>query len=142
MSGSSTIPTTLLCETPEISSNCTNGGIAQQNSNSAEHPSLLASPLLSVRKKKIVLHIDLNNTILVSDAVTKQGTMAALEYFLSTVTWGRMNKGEINTSSRNLKSLLGTQTENMRNIYLCLYQHCDKLLLLLLRLCIYISTTE
>ncbi|XP_066528185.1 uncharacterized protein si:dkey-32e6.3 [Hoplias malabaricus] len=50
--------------------------------------------LLSVKKKKIVLHFDLNNTILVSDAVTKQGTVAALEYFLSTVTWGRMGKGK------------------------------------------------
>ncbi|XP_051962296.1 uncharacterized protein si:dkey-32e6.3 [Xyrauchen texanus] len=44
--------------------------------------------------KKIILHFDLNNTILVSDAVTRQGTVAALEYFLSTVTWGRMTKGK------------------------------------------------
>ncbi|XP_074537004.1 uncharacterized protein LOC141798935 [Halichoeres trimaculatus] len=44
------------------------------------------------RRKKLVLHIDLNNTILVSDAVTGQGTVAALDYFLSTVTWGKMNK--------------------------------------------------
>lgn len=95
MSGSQTIPTALLCETPETSSNFTNGGTAQEISNSAGHPSLLAPPLLLGRKKKIVLHIDLNNTILVSDAVTKQGTVAALEYFLSTVTWGRMTKGEI-----------------------------------------------
>lgn len=45
--------------------------------------------------KKLVLYIDLNNTILVSDAVKRQGTVAALEYFLSTVTWGRMKKGEV-----------------------------------------------
>ncbi|XP_056588427.1 uncharacterized protein si:dkey-32e6.3 isoform X1 [Triplophysa dalaica] len=44
--------------------------------------------------KKLVLYIDLNNTILVSDAVKRQGTVAALEYFLSTVTWGRMKKGK------------------------------------------------
>lgn len=44
------------------------------------------------RRKKLVLHVDLNNTILVSDAVTRQGTEAALDYFLTTVTWGRMNK--------------------------------------------------
>ncbi|XP_062871856.1 uncharacterized protein si:dkey-32e6.3 [Trichomycterus rosablanca] len=50
--------------------------------------------LLSVKKRKLVLHIDLNNTILVSDAVTKHGTVAALEYFLSTVTWGRLTKGK------------------------------------------------
>ncbi|KAM6983033.1 uncharacterized protein LKV04_013425 [Tautogolabrus adspersus] len=43
------------------------------------------------RRKKLVLHVDLNNTILVSDAVTSQGTVAALDYFLSTVTWGKMN---------------------------------------------------
>uniref|UniRef100_A0A673CQI6 Si:dkey-32e6.3 n=1 Tax=Sphaeramia orbicularis TaxID=375764 RepID=A0A673CQI6_9TELE len=41
--------------------------------------------------KKLVLHVDLNNTILVSDAVTAQGTVAALDYYLTTVTWGRMN---------------------------------------------------
>lgn len=44
--------------------------------------------------RRIVLHVDLNNTILVSDAVTRQGTVGALEYFLSTVTWGRMTKGK------------------------------------------------
>lgn len=44
------------------------------------------------RRKKLVLHIDLNNTILISDAVTRQGTVAALDYFLTTVTWGRMNE--------------------------------------------------
>lgn len=44
--------------------------------------------------KKIILYIDLNNTILVSDAVTSQGSVAALEYFLTTVTWGRMTKGK------------------------------------------------
>lgn len=43
-------------------------------------------------KKKLILHIDLNNTILVSDAVTGQGTIAALDYFLTTVTWGKMSK--------------------------------------------------
>ncbi|XP_072223762.1 uncharacterized protein [Leuresthes tenuis] len=44
------------------------------------------------RRKKLVLHIDLNNTILVSDAITGQGTVAALDYFLTTVTWGKMSK--------------------------------------------------
>lgn len=47
------------------------------------------------RKKKLVLHIDLNNTILISDAVTAQGTVAALESFLTTVTWGRMSRGPL-----------------------------------------------
>lgn len=44
------------------------------------------------RRKKVILHIDLNNTILISDAVTAQGTVAALESFLTTVTWGRMSR--------------------------------------------------
>ncbi|XP_071783633.2 uncharacterized protein LOC139933451 [Centroberyx gerrardi] len=44
------------------------------------------------QRKKLILHIDLNNTILVSDAVTGQGTVAALDYFLTTVTWGQMSK--------------------------------------------------
>ncbi|XP_049436125.1 uncharacterized protein si:dkey-32e6.3 [Epinephelus fuscoguttatus] len=43
-------------------------------------------------RKKLVLHVDLNNTILVSDTVMALGTEAALEYFLSTVTWGKMSK--------------------------------------------------
>ncbi|KAI5095754.1 hypothetical protein C0J45_14184 [Silurus meridionalis] len=84
-----------LCDTPETTNGCrTSGSLSQENPDSVERPSLSATTLLSVRKKKIVLHIDLNNTILVSDAVTKQGTVAALEYFLSTVTWGRMAKGK------------------------------------------------
>ena len=48
------------------------------------------------RRRKLVLHVDLNNTILVSDAVTGQGTVAALDYFLTTVTWGKMSQqGEL-----------------------------------------------
>lgn len=46
----------------------------------------------SALSRKLILHVDLNNTILVSDAVTNQGTVAALDYFLSTITWGRMSK--------------------------------------------------
>lgn len=52
------------------------------------------------RRKKLILHIDLNNTILISDAVTTQGTVAALEYFLTTVTWGRMSReGKVSEAS-------------------------------------------
>ncbi|XP_061910585.1 uncharacterized protein LOC133654307 [Entelurus aequoreus] len=54
-------------------------------------PACLASP---GRSKRLILHVDLNNTILVSDAATSQGTVAALEYFMTTVTWGKMNKGK------------------------------------------------
>lgn len=43
-------------------------------------------------RKKLVLHVDLNNTILVSDAVMALGPVAALEYYISTVTWGKMSK--------------------------------------------------
>lgn len=52
-------------------------------------PRALSSP---IRSRKLILHVDLNNTILISDAVTSQGTVAALDYFLTTVTWGRMSK--------------------------------------------------
>ncbi|KAM8930800.1 uncharacterized protein RCH25_006775 [Pelodytes ibericus] len=44
------------------------------------------------KRRKLVIHLDLNNTILVSDAVTGQGPRAALNSFLSTVTWGRLSK--------------------------------------------------
>lgn len=54
------------------------------------------------RQKKLILHIDLNNTILISDAITTQGTVAALEYFLTTVTWGRMSReGRVSKASIN-----------------------------------------
>uniref|UniRef100_A0A8C9SVD6 Si:dkey-32e6.3 n=3 Tax=Scleropages formosus TaxID=113540 RepID=A0A8C9SVD6_SCLFO len=51
-------------------------------------------PCPSLLRRKVVLHMDLNNTILVSDSVTKQGTVAALDCFLSTVTWGRLRQGK------------------------------------------------
>ncbi|XP_076840383.1 uncharacterized protein LOC143485083 [Brachyhypopomus gauderio] len=82
------------CETPETSSNKTNRCGTHMNSDIAEHQTAPVPKLLSVRNKKVIIHFDLNNTILVSDAVTNQGTVAALEYFLSTVTWGRMAKGK------------------------------------------------
>lgn len=66
----------------------------QTNGCTTAEASLPIPRLLPIQKKKLVLHFDLNNTILVSDAVTKQGTIASLEYFLSTVTWGRMTKGK------------------------------------------------
>ncbi|XP_078517958.1 uncharacterized protein LOC144782456 [Lissotriton helveticus] len=43
------------------------------------------------RQRKLVLHIDLNNTILVADAITGEGPNASLNTFLSTVTWGKVN---------------------------------------------------
>uniref|UniRef100_H3AQ08 Si:dkey-32e6.3 n=2 Tax=Latimeria chalumnae TaxID=7897 RepID=H3AQ08_LATCH len=45
-----------------------------------------------VRKRKLVLHLDLNNTIVVSDTATNQGIRAALNCYLTTVTWGRINQ--------------------------------------------------
>ncbi|OCT85879.1 uncharacterized protein LOC108714686 [Xenopus laevis] len=44
------------------------------------------------KKRKLVLHFDLNNTILVSDASTGQGPRAALNSYLSTVTWGQISE--------------------------------------------------
>ncbi|XP_030314332.1 uncharacterized protein LOC115598998 [Calypte anna] len=41
-------------------------------------------------RRRLVLHVDLNNTVVVADAVSGQGPRAALNTFLSTVTWGRV----------------------------------------------------
>lgn len=64
-------------------------GSEQPPGGTATVPRELSSPN---RSRKLILHVDLNNTILISDAVTSQGTVAALDYFLTTVTWGRMSK--------------------------------------------------
>ncbi|KAM3914864.1 uncharacterized protein RB166_017282 [Leptodactylus fuscus] len=47
-------------------------------------------PVPLPKKRKLILHLDLNNTILVSDAATGQGPRAALNSYLSTVVWGRI----------------------------------------------------
>lgn len=59
------------------------------------------------RRKKLILHVDLNNTILISDAVTGQGTVAALDYFLTTVTWGRMSKDGKSDLKKKKNDLMG-----------------------------------
>ncbi|XP_019360429.1 PREDICTED: uncharacterized protein LOC109289026 isoform X2 [Gavialis gangeticus] len=41
------------------------------------------------RRRKLVLHVDVNNTVVVADAVTGQGPRAALNAFLSAAAWGR-----------------------------------------------------
>lgn len=67
------------------------------------------------RRKKLVLHVDLNNTILVSDAVMREGTVSALDYFLSTVTWGKINKqGELTVTDRGSVS-----RRNGRHLFVC-----------------------
>lgn len=48
-------------------------------------------PGLLPKKRKLILHLDLNNTILVSDAATGQGPRAALNSYLSTVAWGQIS---------------------------------------------------
>lgn len=78
--------------------------------NQDEPPAGIGDPAVTVprgisssnRGKKLVLHVDLNNTILISDAIRSQGTVAALEYFLTTVTWGRMSKHGTVTGRRLL----------------------------------------
>ncbi|XP_025943819.1 uncharacterized protein LOC112976597 isoform X4 [Apteryx rowi] len=42
----------------------------------------------AARRRRLVLHVDLNNTVVAADAVSGQGPRAALNSFLSTVTWG------------------------------------------------------
>ncbi|XP_063797155.1 uncharacterized protein LOC134958461 [Pseudophryne corroboree] len=48
-------------------------------------------PVLLPRGRKLILHLDLNNTILVSDAATGQGLKAALNSYLCTVAWGQIS---------------------------------------------------
>lgn len=73
-------------------------------------PRGLWSTNLDQKKKKLVLHLDLNNTILVSDAATAQGTVAALDYFLTTVTWGKMNKhGSCQESTKTCQEFARSQ---------------------------------
>ncbi|KAM4571484.1 uncharacterized protein V3H82_011098 [Fundulus diaphanus] len=74
-----------------------NGGVGEPGRGTAGGPAVsvprgLSSTANHAPKRKLILHMDLNNTILVSDSVTGQGTVAALDYFLTTVTWGRMSK--------------------------------------------------
>ncbi|XP_042308614.1 uncharacterized protein LOC121922829 [Sceloporus undulatus] len=61
-----------------------------QHSGSNTHLVPLYEAILNPKKRKLVLHIDLNNTILVSDAVTNQDPRAALNCYLTTVTWGKV----------------------------------------------------
>lgn len=70
------------------------GRQGEEDDGPAGEPSVLPGllPTDQEQKKKLVLHVDLNNTILVSDAATAQRTVAALDFFLTTVTWGRMSK--------------------------------------------------
>ncbi|XP_072276746.1 uncharacterized protein [Pyxicephalus adspersus] len=48
-------------------------------------------PALQQKRRNLILHLDLNNTILVADTATGQGPSAALNSYLSTVTWGRIS---------------------------------------------------
>lgn len=88
----------------EPSENLSRGAVNQDGTEGRDEPPAgTGDPAMMVprgisspnRSKKLVLHVDLNNTILISDAVRSQGTVAALEYFLTTVTWGRMSKGTV-----------------------------------------------
>ncbi|XP_043934652.1 uncharacterized protein LOC122807735 [Protopterus annectens] len=49
-------------------------------------------PVSGFKKRKLVLHVDVNNTILVSDTATEQGTRAALSSYFSSVIWGKINQ--------------------------------------------------
>uniref|UniRef100_A0A8D0GM69 Uncharacterized protein n=1 Tax=Sphenodon punctatus TaxID=8508 RepID=A0A8D0GM69_SPHPU len=75
-----------------------NGGEGPQSREEGVCPGIspLPAALLGAgQRRKLVLHIDLNNTILVSDSVTNQSPRAALNSYLSTVSWGMLSpKGE------------------------------------------------
>ncbi|KAG9483487.1 uncharacterized protein [Eleutherodactylus coqui] len=68
----------------------TNGG-GEEDDQAGDHCIMPCLPVLLPKKRKLILHLDLNNTILVSDAATGQGPRAALNSYLSTVTWGRIS---------------------------------------------------
>ncbi|XP_075039641.1 uncharacterized protein LOC142099728 [Mixophyes fleayi] len=48
-------------------------------------------PVLLPKRRKLILHLDLNDTILVSDSATGQGLRAALNSYLSSVVWGKLS---------------------------------------------------
>ncbi|XP_060691105.1 uncharacterized protein si:dkey-32e6.3 [Hemiscyllium ocellatum] len=47
---------------------------------------------LNCSRSKLIVHLDLNNTVLLFDTITRQGPRRALSSFLTTVTWGRINQ--------------------------------------------------
>ncbi|XP_051873129.1 uncharacterized protein si:dkey-32e6.3 [Pristis pectinata] len=47
---------------------------------------------LNCKRSKLIVHLDLNNTVQLFDTVTRQGPKSALSSFLTTVTWGRINQ--------------------------------------------------
>ncbi|XP_064606857.1 uncharacterized protein LOC135471522 [Liolophura sinensis] len=49
-------------------------------------------PPISSPQRKLVLHFDIRNTILVADSVTKVNVEQALNSFLTSVTWGRVDR--------------------------------------------------
>lgn len=65
--------------------------IAQQTDTTSVDRSTAGYDSLSCssRKRKLVLHFDVRNTILVSDSATRDNVEQALNSFLTGVTWGR-----------------------------------------------------
>lgn len=47
---------------------------------------------LNRKRSKLIVHLDLNNTLQLFDTVTRQGPRSALSSFLTTVTWGQINQ--------------------------------------------------
>ncbi|XP_067854680.1 uncharacterized protein si:dkey-32e6.3 isoform X1 [Heptranchias perlo] len=66
-------------------------GIEHVESDSNQMITNIPTPL-NCKRSKLIVHLDLNNTVLLSDTVTKQGPRSALSSFLTTVTWGRINQ--------------------------------------------------
>lgn len=64
---------------------------ALQQPELATHLVPFSEMILRPKMRKLVLHIDLNNTVLVSDAVINQDPRAALNCYLSSVTWGKIS---------------------------------------------------
>ncbi|KAK7102551.1 uncharacterized protein [Littorina saxatilis] len=74
---------------------CNGKGSSPRSRSPSVTEAIPRSPRLdgSGRRKKLVLHVDLRNTILVSDSVTNVAVEQALNAFLTGATWGQVDKG-------------------------------------------------
>lgn len=63
---------------------------------------------MDTRKRKLIIHLDIRNTILVADSITNVSVEEALNSFLTSVTWGSEQNGQWTWHS-NIPSLKSPQ---------------------------------
>lgn len=85
---------------------CENGETSDCNANSTEEPlSNVVNTAVSSsdKRRKLILHFDIRNTVLVADSVTNVSVEQALNSFLTGVVWGREGQdGNWNWHSEHL----------------------------------------